>query len=185
MKDRRTDAELVAAVLGEDRESFRPLVERYQKGLIRYAVRIVSNLDAAEDMVQDTLVAAYEKLASCQEPERFGAWCFRILRNRCRDYLRSPEHRSMGSDALLTTETELGDPVRDTERSIIRSDVSRALASLPPLLREAFVLFHLESLSYPEMADRLDASRSALKMRVKRAREALQAALDDCEDRAK
>jgi len=177
MNDSETDVALVAAVLGGDRESFRPLVRRYQDGLTRYAMRIVADLDTAEDMVQDTFVTAYEKLSSCKDPKRFEAWCFRILRNRCRDYHRSPEHRSVGPGALDTEHADVGNPDFDATRSIIQSEVSLALSSLPPLLREAFVLFHVESLSYPEMAHRLDASRSALKMRVKRAREALQVAL--------
>ena len=177
-----SDAELVEAVLAGDRESFRPLVQRYQDTLLRYAVRMISRPAIAEDIVQDTLVSAYVNLASCRNPERFAAWCFQILRNRCHDYLRGPRRRIEDPGGLETFETNLGNPERETEQSLARSAISRAVAELPPLLREAFVLFHQESVSYPEMARRLDASESALKMRVKRAREALQKALADYEE---
>ncbi|MEN8144093.1 MAG: sigma-70 family RNA polymerase sigma factor [Gemmatimonadota bacterium] len=177
-----SDAEHVAAVLRGDRESFRPLVQRYQDSLFRYAVRMVSSQTAAEDIVQDTLVSAYEKLAMCRDPDRFAAWCFQILRNRCHDYRRGPRGRIEDSAGLETLPTSLGDPVREVEQSQARSAISVALSELPPLLREAFVLFHQESVSYREMSRRLNASESALKMRVKRAREALQEALAHYED---
>ncbi|MEE9207848.1 MAG: RNA polymerase sigma factor [Gemmatimonadota bacterium] len=177
-----SDAELVEAVLQGDRESFRPLVQRYQTPLLRYAVRMVSRRAVAEDIVQDTLVSAYENLASCRNPERFAAWCFQILRNRCLDHLRGPRYRTEGPGGLETLETDLGNPEREAEHALARSAISMAVEELPPLLREAFVLFHQESVSYREMAERLDASESALKMRVKRAREALQKALADYEE---
>ena len=61
----------------------------------------------------------------------------------------------------------------------LRSDLDRALASLPPSLREAFVMKHVEGRSYEEMADFLGTTVGALKMRVHRAREALQVLLEE------
>lgn len=169
-----SDARLVADVLGGDRDAFRILVERYQKAYLLYAIRMVSSRAAAEDIVQDSFVVAYEKLATCERPERFVGWCFHIVRNRCHDALRGPAARSAGAEPLETLTARQEGPSEWTERLDLREAIIAAVSSLSPLLREAFVLYHEEDLTYPEMAQRLGTSESALKMRVKRAREELQ-----------
>ena len=68
-------------------------------------------------------------------------------------------------------------PAAYADRREVRLDVNRALALLPPDQREAFVMHYVEGMSYEEMAELLDASVSALKMRVFRARRMLSAAL--------
>ena len=180
----RPDEELVTAVLGGDREAFRGLVQRYQRAYLLYAARMVSSLAVAEDIVQDSFVTAYEKLETCDRPERFAAWCFHIVRNRCYDHLRNPRTRAAGTEVLETLPSDEEDPAESVERSDLRAAIRGAVATLPPLLREAFVLYHEGSLTYPQMADRLGASESALKMRVKRARDELQKQLREFEDRA-
>ena len=74
---------------------------------------------------------------------------------------------------------ELATPDEELDRSELRSDLDRALATLPGSLREAFVMKHVEGRSYEEMADLLGTTVGALKMRVHRAREALQALLEE------
>jgi len=176
------DEVLVSAVLDGDREAFRFLVERYQEAYLLYAGRLVRDRAVAEDIVQDSFVAAYEKLESCEHPERFAAWCFHIVRNRCHDHLRSPRAGAAAAQDLEALPADEPDPAAIVERSDLRSSILRAVASLSPLLREAFLLYHEHALTYPEMAERLGASESALKMRVKRAREELQTRLAEFED---
>ena len=178
------DEVLVSAVLTGDLDAYRTLVERYETAFLRYAIRMLPSRPVAEDIVQDGFLVAYQELASCEHPERFASWCFHIVRNRCHDYLRSPLSRMEGSERLESLPAEGEDLERQVDRADLRRAIARAVAALPPLLREAFVLHHQESLTYPQMAERLDASESALKMRVKRAREALQELLADFEDRA-
>lgn len=179
-----SDEVLVAAVLNGEKEAFRGLVERYQEAYLLYAGRMLPSRAVAEDIVQDSFVAAYEKLETCERPERFASWCFHIVRNRCHDHLRSPRSHASAPEDLDTLEADEEDPARAVERSDLRTALLRALASLSPLLREAFVLYHEESLTYSQMAQRLGASESALKMRVKRAREELQVKLSAFEEEA-
>lgn len=176
--DDPSDAALIRDVLNGRADSFGHLVERYQRPYLLYAKRMVSSQALAEDIVQESFVTAYEKLDSCEQPERFASWCFHIVRNRCYDYLRSPRSKSEGPEVLEELPAEAADPERGVERSDLRTALARALESLSPLLREAFVMYHEEELTYPEMAERLGASESALKMRVKRAREELQSRLE-------
>lgn len=180
----RDDAELVRSVLSGEREDYRWLVQRYQARLFRYALGMVHDADAAADLVQDGLVKAYASLASCRDAERFGAWVFRIVRNRCHDYLK--EHRRR--DVSLEIESEIADTRSATEKEIVRREfgeiVAAALGRLPDTHREAFLLKHVEDLSYEEISSMLEVGISALKMRVARSREFLREALRDSGYRA-
>lgn len=177
-----TDARIVARVLAGDTDRYALLVERYQETLFRYAVGMVHDSDLAADLVQDSFVKAYTSLDSCQDPARFGAWVFRILVNRCKDHLKSRRRHTLPLEEDTATTPDSDDPAVATDRADLRQNVERALGTLPEAQREAFLLKHLEGRSYEEMADMLGASVSALKMRVLRAREALQSLLREFAD---
>src|SRR5712672_3288753 len=79
-----SDAALVTRVLHGDVNAYGALVSRYRDKYARYAVHMLGNREDAEEALQDAFVRAYRSLARCEDPERFGAWLFRILVNRCR-----------------------------------------------------------------------------------------------------
>src|SRR5437868_15213460 len=79
-----TDAALVTRVLHGDVNSYGVLVSRYRDRYARYAVHMLGNREDAEEALQDAFTRAYRSLARCEDRERFGAWLFRILVNRCR-----------------------------------------------------------------------------------------------------
>lgn len=177
-----TDAFLVARILDGDADCYAVLVGRYQASLFRYAVGMVRDGDLAADLVQDSFVKAYSSLGSCQDPNRFGAWVFRILVNRCKDHLKSRRRHTLPLEEDTATAADSDDPSLSADRADMREMVERALSTLPAAQREAFLLKHLEGRSYEEMAEMLGASVSALKMRVLRAREALQTQLRELAD---
>jgi RNA polymerase sigma-70 factor, ECF subfamily len=167
------DADLVRAVLAGERSAYAPLVERYQERLYRRALAMVGDGDLAADMVQEAFIRGFTGLAQA-DPDRFAAWIHRILRNLCLDEIRAPRRRAEPLPPRLASPA---DPARELELGQIRAAVDAALDELAPTIREAFVLKHVEGLSYLEMAELTGANESALKMRVKRARQALQATL--------
>lgn len=172
------DREVVARVAAGDRDAFRLLVHRYQDMLFRHALRMTGEHDVAADLVQASFVKAYTNLARCRDPERFGAWLYRILANACKDHLKSKRRKDVSIEDH-THITDLGvSPAADLERAQLRAQLNRAVAALPSSLREAFVLKHVEGRSYEEMAELLETSVPALKMRVHRAREALKECLE-------
>ncbi len=173
----RTDAELVRAARAGDRHAYGVLVTRYQERLFRRALALVGDADLAADMVQDAFVRAYTSLRRA-DPDRFGAWLHRILRNLCLDELRAPRHRVTELPGDLASGL---DPADDLDRRTLNVTLGQALSALGPTLREAFVLKHVDGLSYSEMADHTGVAIGALKMRVKRAREALQKLLQPIE----
>lgn len=175
----RTDAQVVRDVLEGDRDAFRLLVRRYADLLHAHALRMVGSHDEAADLVQQAFVQGYRKLGSLKDPDRVGAWLFRILANKCRDHVRSPRRRDVPLQALPDIPTQRSDPADDAARAEVRSRIQGALAGLTPEQREAFVMYYQEGLSYEEIAAVMNLSVAALKMRVHRAREALRGLLEE------
>lgn len=172
-----SDEVVVADVLDGRVEGFGVLVDRYQERFFRFAVGMVHDHDAAEDVVQDSFVSMYSKLDSCQDRSRFESWAYQILRNRCHDYLKDIRRGHETLEDAPPLASSIGSPEPELERSELRARLRRALAELPEEHREAFLLKHLEGRTYDEIAEMLDASTSAVKMRVHRSREMLREAL--------
>ena len=173
-----SDAAIVARVLRGNAEAFRELVERYRDQYARYALHMLGNREDAEEALQDAFTRAYRSLARCEDPERFGAWLFRILVNRCRTAgtRRGRRARTFVTDdaALLGASEE-----HPEDRAAWREEIDRALQQLRPEQREAFLLKYVEELGYDEMSRMTGVGVSALKMRVMRACERLRDALSE------
>jgi len=178
LNDGPADVEVVARILGGDGEAFGILIRRYEPGLLRFATRMLGSPDAAADAVAESLVRAYRHLAQCRDPAHLRSWLYRITGNRCRSHLA----RRRTNDISLDDAPPLADAA-DVWVTLERGEqvvlVERALAALPAEKREAFVLKHVEGMSYEEMAAATGARIPTLKMRVHRAREALLAALEE------
>ncbi|MGD8727657.1 MAG: RNA polymerase sigma factor [Gemmatimonadales bacterium] len=175
-----SDGALVVRVLEGDTDAFAGLVARYRDRLGRYAVRMLGNTADAEEALQDAFVRAYRSLARCTDPERFGAWLFGILVNRCRTVggQRARRQRVVVNDEPALARASVD---HTEERDALRAAIEWAVAQLSPMNREAFLLKHVEELSYDEMETITGASVSALKMRVARARAELQQLLTEAD----
>ena len=172
------DADLVRRVLAGDAAAYGGLVAHYRDRLARYAMRMLGDRGDAEEAVQDAFVRAYRSLPRCDDPRRFGPWLFGILVNRCRTaYAR----RARRERVLVHDDGAAGAAAvaPAAERLEWEAEIAWALARLDPLYREAFLLRHVEELSYEEMAALTGAGVSALKMRVLRACDRLRALLKE------
>ncbi len=168
--DGPSDGTIVRQVLSGDVEQYRVLVERYRLQFGRYALASVGDRDAAQDSMQEAFIRAYDSLATCRNPDRFGAWFFRILTNQCRNAV-ARRRETAGLEAVDQPGGDRADAA--LERSELADALEAALAQLTPEQREAFVMKHVEGRSYAEMAELLGVGTDALKMRVHRARDAL------------
>ena len=176
-----SDATLVGRVLAGDTGAYAGLVARYRDRLGRYAMRMLGNSADAEDALQETFVRGYRSLARCTDAERFGAWLFGILVNRCRTIggQRARRQERVTQDEPAVSRAS----VAHTEtRDALREEIEWAVAQLSATYREAFLMKYVEELSYEEMVDLTGVKLSALKMRVARAREELRRLLSE-EDR--
>ncbi len=170
------DQQIIASVLAGDRDAFAVLIQRYSDPLYRHALGMTGSPDVAEDILQQSFIKAYGHLAEVRG--RFDAWLFRIVANGCKDWLKNIRrtHVSYEEDDQPSA---YATPDEDLDRSELRNDLDYALSKLAHSLREAFIMKHVEGRSYEEMADLLGTTVGALKMRVHRAREALQALLEE------
>ena len=173
-----TDGALVRAALEGDDRAFTTLVDRHAPACLRFAKRMLGEPADAEDAAQETFLRAFNALRTYDADTPFRTWLFAILVNRCRTSLL---RRTRRERRVVHAETEVeyaasGDEARAFE---FRDEIAWALASLPEEQREAFLLKHVEDLSYDEMVVVTGAGASALRMRVKRACGRLQVLLDE------
>lgn len=174
-RDAPDEQALIARSLQHDREAFGLLVERYAEPVLNLIRRITGDQDDAEDLAQETFLAAFRALPSFRGDARLLTWLHRIAVNKCHDWFRSrrplepwhePEDSGGGPEPAADTNT----PERALAQKEVADLLEGALQALPAVYREAFVLKHVEGLSYEEMSKILDASQGALKMRVYKAR---------------
>jgi RNA polymerase sigma-70 factor, ECF subfamily len=176
-----TDAELVARASAGDVDAFGRLVDRYYDDCTRFARRMLGNRDDAADALQEAFVHVFRGLARYRERDAFRGWLYRIVVNECR---RLAGRRWRIEQRMVRDETVLASaPARQENGGELRDQLQVSLAKLEPLLREAFLLKYGEELEYVEMAEVTGASISALKMRVKRARDLLRPMLEGEEGR--
>ena len=168
---------LVHAARAGDVRAFAELVDSYYARCLRFALHMLASRSDAEEAVQDTFVRVYKALPQYEEREAFEPWLFRILANRCRTAgARERRHAEV---------VEYGDvperPAASGHDDAIawREEIGIALAALPGDQREAFLMRHVEDLSYEDMSVATGAGVSALKMRVKRACDALRVRLTE------
>ncbi len=160
---------------GEE-QAFIQIVEYYYPRCLRFARNMIGSEQDAEEAVQDTFVRLHDSFSRFREDAKFDPWLFRILANRCRTLMaRNRRHRSL---------IEYGDiPLSASAEHEIGADwaeeVRMVLESLPVEQREAFLLRHVEDLSYEDISVLTGAGLSALRMRVKRACDALRARLSE------
>ena len=168
---RLSDGKLVRRILAGETDLYRILVERYRKQFGRYAAAMLSgDSDDAADALQEAFIRAFDRLASCKDPDKFKAWLFRIVSNQCHNVRK----RLRGHLSLDRVEAAAHNPAeRDLERKEIGAAVGDALEKLSAEQREAFVMKHVDGRSYAEMAELMGVGEDALKMRVHRAREEL------------
>lgn len=175
------DGVLVRHVLDGNPAAFTVLVDRHSAPCLRFATRLLQNRQDAEDATQQALLRAYRALSRYDEREQFRAWLFAILLNRCRTAIQQRARRLHVVAPGLDDVPDVG-VTPDVAGAELRDDITRALAQLELPYREAFLLKHVEQLSYDEMATATGVGVSALKMRVKRACERLQVLLEDVTD---
>jgi RNA polymerase sigma-70 factor (ECF subfamily) len=167
------DRAAVERVLDGDTEAFAGVVRRHGARLVALCTRMSSGRDVGEELAQETFARAFGALGSYRGESGFRPWLTRIAVNACRDWqkagARAERPAEVDPAALATTL----DPEREASGRELGTALAAAIARLTPAHREAFVLFHVESLPYEEIRAITGVSVSALKVRVHRARQRL------------
>src|SRR6266511_1333609 len=145
-----TDPALITRAREGDPDAFRVLVERHSVKLFQLAFRMTGNEQDAEDVVQETLLRAYQQLNRFESRAGFGTWLHRIAANCSLDLLRKRKRQTDQADAVepdpehpeLPAHGPLpNDHVFHLE---VRQKVEAVMEQLTPMERTAFVLRHFE-----------------------------------------
>jgi RNA polymerase sigma-70 factor (ECF subfamily) len=169
------DATTISRAKLGDIDAFNTIVEAYYQRCLRFARATLRNPDEAEDMVQEAFIRLYRALPRYEERARFESWLFQILGNCCRTanttFSRHGARATDDEGALdrLPAPAAPVDLIEDDWGDAVR----RALATVPVYNREIFLLHYIEGFSYEEIERITGVRQSALKMRVKRASDAL------------
>lgn len=169
------DAQLVARSLRQDHEAFGQLIDRHAPVIVNLAYRMVGNRAEAEDLAQETFLAAFKALSMFRADSKFSTWLYRIATNKCKDWLRAKRpgqgpHDVDVDESLDVHVAEDRTPERLLSQQQVAQELEQAIQRLPPLYREAFVLKHVEGLSYEKMQEILGVNGDTLKMRVYKGR---------------
>ena len=141
--------------------------------LRRYARALTGRIDAADDLVQDTLQRALEKWRLWQSERDLRPWLFSIMHNLHVDLLRREHRIEFREDGELPAAEQRP---RQQDNLELR-DLERALAQLPAEQREVLLLVALEELSYADVARALKIPQGTVMSRLSRARARLKAIL--------
>jgi len=163
------DSLCMRSIAEGDREAFANLVERWQTRLINFFYRSTSNRADAEDLAQETFIELYRVAPRYEARGTFNAFIFTVARRRLIDSYRKKARRPLDyidpTDFAMQQQAEESDHTREIEEAF-----HRALATLPDNHRHAILMLQQQGLSYNEIAEALDASLSAVKTWIHRAR---------------
>jgi len=169
-----TDAEVVALARAGDESARTSLVSRHHASCLRFARHLLGDDADAEDAVQETFIRALAGLGRYEERDAFRGWLFQILVHRCRSLAagRTRRRERFVSDAVAVERAAVAgdEAMQDAQRTL-----AAALDGLDLDHREAFLLKVGEEMEYVEMSRLTGVQVSALKMRVKRARDHVRA----------
>src|SRR5262245_2541182 len=136
-----------------------------------FAVSLAQNSDRADDLVQETLVKAWDKQSSFQPGTNLKAWLFTILRNEFYSQMRKRGREVQDSEGTMTARLAIH-PSQQGKLDL--EELRNALQVLPEDQREAIILIGASGLSYEEAAEICGCSVGTIKSRVSRARSRLQ-----------
>lgn len=136
-----------------------------------FAVSLAQNSDKADDLVQETLVKAWDKHQSFQPGTNLKAWLFTILRNEFYSQMRKRGREVQDSDGIMTSRLAVH-PSQHGQVDL--RDFRVALEQLPEDQREAIILIGASGFSYEEAAEICNCAVGTIKSRVSRARSKLQ-----------
>jgi RNA polymerase sigma-70 factor (ECF subfamily) len=180
------DAALAASASRGDRAAFGRLVDAHKRVVFSLCTRILGDPEDARDAAQETFVRAYAALETYDPGQPFAPWLLRIARNHCLDLVRRRLPRAqqveLDADAADGTPRDLADPGAARgddvlERRETATALARAVDALPDNYREVVHLFHVEHLSYKEIAAAMDVPIGTVMTWLHRARARLKASL--------
>ncbi len=185
-----TDEALMQAFAHGDAKAFDALYARHRGWLYRMLARQLRDTGRVDDVFQETWYALIRSAPSYAPKARFTTWLYLLARQRIADHWRATdpdarslafneENESQDPDVLDTLIDEVSDPSRLAERRELAGRLLAAIDALPPLQREALLLFEEAEMSLEEIAIATGTERETVKSRLRYARRKLAGMLEE------
>jgi RNA polymerase sigma-70 factor, ECF subfamily len=179
------DVQLMLKAGTGDLHAFETLVLKHQKSVLNAAYRYTGNPSVAEELAQDVFVRVFRAANSYRPEARFSTWLFTIVRNVCSNYRMregKQDHQIDTGADLPSISNDEENPEEKAIRHELEFKIQKEILALPESLRMPLILSQFQQLPYEEIAQILDLTVSAVKVRIFRARQALAEKLLDTQD---
>jgi len=166
---------LIQRCLGGDQGAWEDIVRQHRRKVFNIAYKFTGRHDEAEDLTQDIFLKIFKSLHTFDRRANFQTWLVSVSRNLCIDHYRSvrKERETIDRDVDAGELTPAA-PGQSAYQALEQADrvelLRKAMAELPPTLREAVVKRDIQELSYQEIADQLGLPEGTVKSRINRGR---------------
>jgi len=166
---------LIASCLGGDQIAWEQIVRQHRRKVFNIAYKFTGRHDEAEDLTQDIFLKIFKSLHTFDRRANFQTWLVSVSRNLCIDHYRSvrKERETIDRD-VDAGELTPSAPGQNAYQALEQADrvelLRKAMAELPPSLREAVVKRDIQEMSYQEIADQLNLPEGTVKSRINRGR---------------
>lgn len=176
---------MAATARGEE-SAFRLLVDRWEFQVRAFLIHMLSSLEEAEDLTQDTFVKVFHQAGQYNDEGKFQSWLFRIAGNLARSKLR--RRKILGWVSFNPDFHDRADnndnPAAELEKNNDADLVHAAMARLPQRQREALALHRFQGMKYKEIAVAMDVTVPAVESLIQRAMGQLRILLQGKADRS-
>ena len=171
------EQDAIRRILAGDRDAFRVLMDRHLPAVLRMTYRVTGNAVDAEEAAQEAFLLAYKKLPTFREQAAFGTWVYRIAMN-CSLTLVERRSRDPHWNAAPLDPPNAAGPIAISTRPTPEAELlnnealrrrERAMLTLTPMERTAFILRHMEDQSIQVIADALGVQHNSAKQAIFRA----------------
>jgi len=169
------------ATLENDETAFAELMSRYKKPVYHMILKMVRNVDDAEDLTIEAFAKAFRNLARFKKDYTFSTWLFRIATNNAIDFIRKKKLETYSLNTSFTDDNgesvniDVQDGDRTPDQEAINTQkielVRMFVTKLPAKYQRLVKLRYFDELSYEEIAKELDAPLGTVKAQLHRARE--------------
>jgi len=186
------DFALIDLAKENDQKAYAELLERYRKPVYFTILKMVKNIDDAEDLTIEAFAKAFKGLAKFKKDYSFSTWLFGIATNNCIDFIRKRRldtmsiHTSFKDDDGVDIQMEIKDQNLDPQENAIKEQKAEVMqnfvSKLPPKYQRLVRLRYFKELSYDEISQEIEIPLGTVKAQLHRAKELLWDMIKDKKD---
>lgn len=170
-------AKIIERCINGDQKAYSEIYKLYSKAMYNICFRITGNQEAAEDVLQEAFVNAFQSIKSFQAKSSFGAWLKKIVVNKAISHLRKQQLQTIEIDDRIDVKMEDGED--DVDLVLKVESIRNAIQKLPNGFRLVFSLYLLEGYDHKEISEILEISESTSKSQYNRAKKKLRKLLKE------